>query len=500
MLPFAQENEWEDLCNLVVENGCLRTRNPRGTAQAVYTVGADGSTVVDRLVIASAGDADDMCALHDGYALITRVGCLIVNGKIIHNFEDRPKRSIVPFGRTFILLPDGIWYKPDENGNWSGTQGENFPTVDFAIAHGNRLWACRYGTNVKGDFVNEIYVSALGEPLNFNKYDGIASDSFTVSIATPGAFTGVGATADAVVFFKNDSVSVVYGQMPEEYTVQSYSCEGVQAGCAKSVTTINGAIYYKSSRGVYVWSGYEPFCVSEQIVGRYKNARACAAGDLYYIAMDNEQGETQLFVLDTSNGIWTREDVPVLSSADEHDDFVLLLMAFNNSVYLVQSLSVGLEEPFLPLLSVFGMLVYDIEATDKIELMLNGTYENGTNIPLPEDAKYAECCFVREDPVSYSARSTQIGLLTPDHKRVLSVQVRADIAKDGRLKVSAIYDDGACDQVYDSAGRAMQDTACIRFVPRRCDRMRLLLEGTGDVTVYSITKTVEHASEVSKRA
>lgn len=490
MLPFAQENEWEDLCNLVVENGCLRTRNPRGSARSVYIGTQDDERVIaDHLI--THGEADDVCALHNGYALITRSGRLIVNGEQIRNFDDTSrKRSIVTFGRTFVLIPDGIWFQPDRDGVWSGTQGEDFPTVDFAITHANRLWACRYGTNTDGDFVNEIYVSALGDPLAFFKFEGIASDSYAVSIASPGAFTGVGATVDAVVFFKSDSVSVVYGDLPEEYTVQTYMCEGVQAGCDKSVVTLNGAIYFKSCRGVYVWSGYEPFCVSENIVGRYVNARACAAGDKYYIAMENEADETKLFVFDTSKSVWTRED------ADP--DFGLLLMAFNNAAYIVQSLSVHIGSHLL--MTLYGIQIHDVSAADPVAIRLNGSFENGTATEAPDRSQWIEDRFEAAEPVSFSARSAQIGLLTPDHKRVLTVQMRADLAKGSRLKVTALYNDGHREQVYDSAELPMRDSACIRFVPHRCDRMRLLLEGSGEITVYSITKTVEYASEVTKRA
>ena len=39
------------------------------------------------------------------------------------------------------------------------------PNMDYIIENGNRLWGCRYGENLKGEFVNEIYASGGQLPL-----------------------------------------------------------------------------------------------------------------------------------------------------------------------------------------------------------------------------------------------------------------------------------------------------------------------------------------------
>ena len=51
------------------------------------------------------------------------------------------------------------------------------PRMDYVVSCGNRLWGCRYGEANNGEFVNEIYASALGDPGRWNLYaDGSDAD------------------------------------------------------------------------------------------------------------------------------------------------------------------------------------------------------------------------------------------------------------------------------------------------------------------------------------
>jgi len=606
--PGANENEWADLCNMVVDNGCLRTRNARGIAvNEIQT--ADGETESpDVFVLASM--IEDICALHDGYALITEGGELVVNGKKLRAGSPKAdtKRYLVPFGRSFMILPDGILYTPEDDGTWqfqsventfaassatvcaceadgteidatfsdtapedpsngkawADTSGEmtvlrywsaaqniwvqatslymkiaatgighgfrqgdvvaldgfsvkelngsfelmrvqddflvavcvslcadyeqaapftvsrSMPVLDFCIQHNNRLWGCRKGRNHKGDYVNEIYASKLGDPLNWFCYQGISTDSYAVSIASPGEFTGVGTTTDAVVFFKSDSVSAVYGSAPSDFTVTTFQCEGVQPGSAKSVVTVNGAIYYKSSNGVYVFSGYQPYCVSDALTAKCTEAAAACAGDKYYIRMKDEKNEDVLFVYDTLRHIWVRENCMQNS----------LLFSKNNAVYLVAQRVVA--SALFSLVWVW-MYVHDITAPDRVELQLLFDYDFGS-------AQVLSCAYKDETQVqdiSFVAESADLGLLTPDHKRTSLLQIRVSMEKDSILKVSAQYDGGAWIQLHETVAGKHIDSVCLPVTCRRCDRMKIKLEGYGNVTVYGITRTTENASEVS---
>jgi hypothetical protein len=58
------------------------------------------------------------------------------------------------------------------------------PDMDFFCEVDNRLWGC------KG---NEIFASALGNPFRWNNYEGLATDSYAVSVGSVGSFTGAAA-------------------------------------------------------------------------------------------------------------------------------------------------------------------------------------------------------------------------------------------------------------------------------------------------------------------
>ncbi len=615
--PGANENEWADLCNMVVDNGCLRTRNARGIAVNEMQTADGNAEAFDMYVLSS--KIEDICALHDGYALITEGGELVVNGKQLRAGSPKAdtKRFLVPFGRSFMILPDGILYTPADDGTWQFQSVENtfaasgatvcaceadgteidatfsdiapenpengtawadtsgattvlrywsaaqntwvqatslymkiategighgfrqgdvveldgfsvkelngsfeliavqddflvvvcvslcadyeqtepftvsrsMPVLDFCVQHNNRLWGCRKGRNHKGDYVNEIYASKLGDPLNWFCYQGISTDSYAVSIASPGEFTGVGTTTDAVVFFKSDSVSAVYGSAPSDFTVTTFQCEGVQPGSAKSVVTVNGAIYYKSSNGVYVFSGYQPYCVSDALTAKYTNAAAACAGDKYYVRMTDGNNEDKLFVYDTLLHIWVRENC--MQNC--------LLFSKNNAVYLVSqaefSESINMGDSQITLLSFVEvcMYVYDLTAPDCVDLTLLPRSES-------DSVQILSCSYKTEAEVqniSFIAESGDLGLLTPDHKRTSLLQIRVRMEKGSALKVSAQYDGGAWVQLHETIAGKHIDSVCLPVACRRCDRMRIRLEGYGNVTVYGITRTTENASEVS---
>ena len=615
--PGANENEWADLCNMVVDNGCLRTRNARGTAVNEMQT-ADGNAEAFDIYFLSS-KIEDICALHNGYALITEGGELVVNGKKLRAGSPKAdtKRYLVPFGRSFMILPEGILYTPEDDGTWqSQSVGNNFeaddasicvcnadgtdidaiysdtapenpengtawadssgktpvlrywseaqstwvqatslymkinatgigngfkagdvveldgfsvkelngsfelmevqddflvvvcvsfcaayaqtdpftvcrsmPVLDFCVQHNNRLWGCRKGRNHKGDYVNEIYASKLGDPLNWFCYQGISTDSYAVSIASPGEFTGVGTTTDAVVFFKSDSVSAVYGSAPSDFTVTTFQCEGVQPGSAKSVVTVNGAIYYKSSNGVYVFSGYQPYCVSDALTAKYTNAAAACAGDKYYIRMTDGNNEDKLFVYDTLLHIWVRENCP----SD------CLLFSKNNAVYLIRQSDAEVGWPFNVTLWIVQMLVHDTKAPDKVDLQLILDRNPITGEWINEECEILSSSFKPESYIEFTAESTDIGLLTPDHKRTSLLQLRVRMEKDSLLRVSAQYDGGAWVQLHETIAGKMIESLQFPVSCRRCDRMRLKLEGKGNVILYGITRTTESASEVTIR-
>ncbi|MBQ4066300.1 MAG: hypothetical protein IJD22_01525, partial [Clostridia bacterium] len=60
----------------------------------------------------------------------------------------------------------------------------SIPEMDYVVAAKNRLWGCRYGEDAYGRCVNEIYASAVGDPCNWNRFQGASTDSWFSSVSS----------------------------------------------------------------------------------------------------------------------------------------------------------------------------------------------------------------------------------------------------------------------------------------------------------------------------
>ncbi|MBR3974403.1 MAG: hypothetical protein IKJ88_00925 [Clostridia bacterium] len=207
------------------------------------------------------------------------------------------------------------------------------PQLDYIVAHKNRIWGCHYGlvTTSDGDkFINEIYASKLGDATNWYSYQGISTDSYTVSVGEGGAFTGCGIVGDNVVFFKENCMYTIYGSLPSSYQVSKTDCFGIQDGSFRSAVTINGVLYYKSNHGIMrLESGSLPVCISSALgTDIWSEAIAGTDGEKYYIQMKTPSGEYQLFVYDTATGFWYRE------STESNKEILCFVNYKNNLIYV----------------------------------------------------------------------------------------------------------------------------------------------------------------------
>lgn len=181
------------------------------------------------------------------------------------------------------------------------------PDMDFVVECGNRLWGCRAGKNADGEAVNEIYASRLGDFRNWESYLGLTTDSYAVSVGSPGAFTGAVAYLGNPIFFKEDCLYKIFGSYPAAFRVQMTPCRGVQPGCGKSLAIAGETLYYKSTLGVCAYDGAMPREIGQALgPGPFRSAVGAAWGSLYYLSME-EAGESSLFVFDAPKGIWHRE-------------------------------------------------------------------------------------------------------------------------------------------------------------------------------------------------
>lgn len=173
------------------------------------------------------------------------------------------------------------------------------PDLEFVCESNYRLWGCAKNT---------IYSSKYGDPLNFQVFDGLTSDSYYIDISSDGAFTGCIPFTSFICFFKEDVVHKIYGTKPSNFQVLTSEIFGVQAGCERTMCVINETLYYLGRNGVYSYNGGVPELVSQNFgTRRFINGCAGSDGDKYYICMSNGPN-TAIYTYDISKGIWLKED------------------------------------------------------------------------------------------------------------------------------------------------------------------------------------------------
>lgn len=324
------------------------------------------------------------------------------------------------------------------------TVERRMPVMDYVIECGNRLWGCRYGTANNGQVVNEIYCSKLGDFKNWNCSMGISTDSWEGSVGTDGPFTGAIAHLGYPLFFKENHLHKVYISSSGAHQIADTACRGVQEGCSRSLAIVGEVLYYKARSGVCAYDGSLPTEISQALGSeRYKNAVAGAYRSKYYISMQDAAGAYHLFVYDAAKGMWHREDD--LQATD--------FCCCRDYLYCIEG------------------------GTGRILTMVGSGEQH-------------------EETVEWMVESGMIGLSYPDMKYISRLILRLSLPEQSQLSCYAEYDSsGRWKHLFTITGRGTKAfTLPVR--PVRCDHMRLRLEGTGPMKLFSITKTVEQGSDV----
>lgn len=320
------------------------------------------------------------------------------------------------------------------------------PNLDFVVESENRLWGCRYGVASNGEVVNEIYASKLGDFKNWNCFMGLSTDSYVASCGTDGQFTGAITHLGYPLFFKENCLHKVYGNYPSNFQVQTTTCRGVQKGCSQSLSIVNEVLYYKGRNGVCAYDGSLPTEISSALGNiSYSTAVACGHGNKYYISMQsNTDNEYVLFVYDTVKGLWHKED--------------------NTNVYAFCSCR--------------GELYYIDTTTKRIMTMFGTGTQEGVSVP-------------------WMVETGEIGLSSPDMKYVSRLNIRMSLDIGTEIRCYAKYD--FCDKweiQFILVGSNLRSFS-LPIRPKRCDNMKLRIEGVGDAKIYSIAKNIEQGSDIS---
>ena len=325
------------------------------------------------------------------------------------------------------------------------------PEMDFVVEKDNRLWGCSSADH-------EIYCCKLGDPTNWRAYQGVATDSYAVTVGTPGPFTGAAVSGSAVIFFKENCLHRVYGTQPSNFTVYVDNLRGVQQGCHKSAVRVNEYLYYKSVFDVCVYADSEVAGISAALgTESYKNAVAGVCGSRLYLSMEDQEGAWQLLVYDTAAGVWTRED-------GTH------ALGFASC----------LTETFM------------LRADGELYALLPGEYNKDFFMVGSDYTVYAQ--EETDEEVSWELRTGEILRELPDHKYIGKIQLYLELDPGARAEVALRRDGGAWEKVQELSG-GDQQRCTLPIYPRRCDRMEIRLTGVGHVRLVNWSKYVGYGSE-----
>ena len=325
------------------------------------------------------------------------------------------------------------------------TVSRRMPNMDFMIESENRLWGCRYGMAANGEVVNELYASKLGDFKNWNCFMGLSTDSYAASVGTDGQFTGAITHLGYPLFFKENCVHKVYGNYPANFQIQTTACRGVQKGCDGSLVIVNETLYYKARSAVCAYDGSLPTEISAALGDCiYSDAVAGSHRNKYYISMKDTEGLSHLFVYDIYKAMWHKEDN-------------LQAIAFcqcRGELYCIE------------------------QGKNRIITMLGSGKQEAGAIP-------------------WMVQTGVIGTSSPDQKYISRLTVRMSLEIGARVKFFAQYDSVGGWIPLGTMSTTSLRSFSVPIHPRRCDHLRLRIEGIGEARIYSITKTTQKGSELA---
>lgn len=327
------------------------------------------------------------------------------------------------------------------------------PTMETLVVHNNRLWGAYCG-----DGVNEIYASKLGDFTNWNSFEGLSTDSYVASCGTDGVFTGSTVFRGRPLFFKEKFVHTIYGDIPANFQIQTTPMRGIKYGGYNDFATIDNVLYYMSNDGLCAYNGESCEIVSREINDILNSGVLYGEGlkNKYYLNglvedEDNRYGNYKILVYDTRRKIWHKESCTRLCDGME-------LFRKGSGIMFIEGGK---------LYGILDRVLFRSEVPSEL---------------LDENVKWA-------------AETGMIGIWSPEQKYLSRLNVQLSLEVGAKAMIYIQYDSiGEWKQICNLSGHKATSVN-IPIRPKRCNHMRLRLEGEGDVKIYSIVKTFEWGSD-----
>lgn len=208
---------------------------------------------------------------------------------------------------------------------------------------------------------------------------------------------------------------------------------------------VDGVLIYLSDTGVMVYDGSLPDHISSDFGEvKYKNGVAGKQGYNYYLSVEAQDGTHSLFNLDTTKGVWHREDDTQLVQAADRGDVLYMLTADGR-------------------------------------LLTPGALAELDTGELEED-------------FTWEIISGAIGYQRAEQEYLLRLIPRIKLEPGGSAVMHVMYDDNGDWQRVGCIENYSTHSVTIPVKTRRCDHFRIKLSGIGGATLYTIVREIEKGS------
>lgn len=170
------------------------------------------------------------------------------------------------------------------------------PALSQICTHNGRI----FGTHTSGKY---IYGGSAVILHDFSAESINKKFAARLSDFTPGTFTGICEYSNLLLAFKEQSITVIGGDNPENYYTDIIN--GIGCIDRRSISVTPQGVIFLSYNGIYRYSGNVPVCISEKLNVPYKNGTAGFDGQKYYLSAERaDNGVKELVVYDTRYGLW----------------------------------------------------------------------------------------------------------------------------------------------------------------------------------------------------
>lgn len=323
------------------------------------------------------------------------------------------------------------------------TLKRSVPDMDFCFEHDNRLWGAKGKT---------IYASKLGDPNNWNVFEGLSTDAWSLATQKKGELTGGVSYGGYPTFFREDAMVRIYGATPQTFQVSEIAMPGVKTGEHESIAAAGGMLLYLSREGMMIYADEYP--VSQTSVfgtGKIEHVMACSDGTRYYAQMTVD-GERAIYCYDSKHGLWMKED-----------DQNLFCMTYDQG-------------------TIYGLIKIDEQGGNGVIDLIG---DGGMFSPATQETAAVESF----------AEFGDFTAGTLNRKAMSKLQLRMELEEGASVQISIRYDGGAWKPLWTLAAGKKRSVQ-IPILPTRCDYYRIKITGTGMWRLYAMAREQYEGSEI----